>query len=470
MALPPAVRERISKDFPADFLSEDPADLAEYGRDWTRVLPPAPSAVAFPRTTAEVSRLLALCSEARVAVVPSGGRTGLAAGAVAPAGELVLSLARMRRMDEVDRLGATVRVQAGAVTEAVHAHCAPHGLTWPVDFASKGSSTVGGNIATNAGGVKVIRYGLTRQWVLGLEVVLASGEVLEIGGALEKNNTGLDLRQLFIGTEGTLGVITEATLKLTRLPAATAVLLFGVADVAAVLSLFREARGGPFTIAAYEFFSQRCLDRVLAHRKLRAPFTPCPYYVLLEVEGEGSGDPSRLFEGIEPWVARVFESGLASEGTLAQHGGEARDLWELREGISESLSATGLPHKNDVALPIAALDAFCAALEELFAQRYPGWEICLFGHVGDGNLHINVMKPDAMSREEFFAKTKEADRDLFALVKEHRGSISAEHGIGLLKKPFLSFSRSDGERAVMASVKRSLDPNNVLNPGKILDP
>jgi FAD/FMN-containing dehydrogenase len=169
-------------------------------------------------------------------------------------------------------------------------------------------------------------------------------------------------------------------------------------------------------------------------------------------------------------VTKVFESGLAEDGTLAQHGSQARDLWALREGISESLSATGLPHKNDVSLPIAATGAFCAELEALFERRYPGWEICLFGHVGDGNLHINVMKPEALERADFFAKTKEADRDLFALVKKHAGSISAEHGIGLLKKPYLSFSRSEDELAVMRAVKKALDPNGILNPGKIFDP
>jgi FAD/FMN-containing dehydrogenase len=467
-----SVLARIHDSIRPDLVSQDASDLAEYGRDWTRVVAPAPSAIAFPRTTEEVAKLVAICNEEGVAVVPSGGRTGLAGGAVAARGEIVLSLSRMRRMDEIDLLGGTVRVQAGAITEAVHQHCAPHGFTWPVDFASKGSSTVGGNIATNAGGVKVIRYGLTRQWVLGLEVVLASGQVLEIGGALEKNNTGLDLRQLFIGSEGTLGVITEATLKLARVPGATAVMLLGVADVASVLKLFREARSGPFTLAAYEFFSQKCLDRLLSHRKLRPPVAePCPYYVLIEAEGDGAteADSARLLEKLEPWISGVFESGLAKDGTLAQHGSQARDLWALREGISESLSATGLPHKNDVALPIAALDAFCSELDDVFARRYPGWEICLFGHVGDGNLHINVMKPDTMERADFFTKTKEADRDLFALVQRHHGSISAEHGIGLLKKPFLSYSRSEPEMAVMKEVKRALDPKSTLNPGKVID-
>ena len=368
-------------------------------------------------------------------------------------------------MDPVDVLGATVRVQAGAVTQAVHEHCAEHGLTWPVDFASKGSSHVGGNIATNAGGVKVIRYGLTRNWVLGLEVVLANGTVLELNGALEKNNTGADLRQLFIGSEGTLGVITEATLKLARVPGALDVFLFAVSDLAGVLRLFREARTGPFSIMAYEFFTDACLARLMRHRKVRAPFeAPSSHYVLLEVERSGADEAA-----LESWTTSLFERGLVADGTLAQHSAQAAELWALREGISESLSATGLPHKNDVALPIASLEAFCAELGALFASRYAGWEICLFGHIGDGNLHVNVMKPDALDKAEFLRRTKEADHDMFALVKKHRGSISAEHGIGLLKKDYLAYSRAPEEIALLRAIKKTLDPNGILNPGKILD-
>jgi FAD/FMN-containing dehydrogenase len=462
--LPAAFAADVAREFPRDFLSLDPADMAEYGRDWTRVIAPAPSAVALPRTTDEVSRLLRLCARSRVPVVPSGGRTGLAAGAVAARGELVLSLSRMRRMDPVDVLGATVRVQAGAVTEAVHQHAAEHGLTWPVDFASKGSSQVGGNIATNAGGVKVIRYGLTRQWVLGLQVVLAGGEILELNGALEKNNTGVDLRQLFIGSEGTLGVITEATLKLTRPPQKLDVFLFAVPDLAAVLALFREARRGPFVIMAYEFFTERCLARVRRHRAVKTPLSAASdCYVLLEVE---RGEP----EALEAWVGSLFERALVTDGTLAQHASQAAELWTLREGISESLSATGLPHKNDVALPIRELEGFCAELERFFEERYPGWEIALFGHIGDGNLHVNVMKPDDLDRAEFLRRTKEADHAIFTLVKKYHGSISAEHGIGLLKKDYLGYSRSPAELSLMKAIKRALDPENLMNPGKIIDP
>jgi FAD/FMN-containing dehydrogenase len=464
---PPAFFEAIARDFPADFVTRDPGDLAEFGRDWTRVLEPAPCAIAFPRTTDEVSRIVKLCGVHGVSIVPSGGRTGLAAGAVAAKGELVLSLSRMRAMGPVDVVGGTVRVEAGAVTQAVHEHCEAHGLTWPVDFASKGSSTVGGNIATNAGGVKVIRWGLTRQWVLGVEVVLASGDVLDDKGALEKNNTGLDLRQLFIGSEGTLGIVTAATLKLARVPRKLEVLLFAVDDLAAVVRLFRETRSAPFVLSAYEMFTDACLARVLAHRKLRAPLaTPSTHYVLVELEERDEG-ASR--EPLEEWVGSLLERGVVRDGVLAQHASEARDLWALRESISESLSATGFPHKNDIALPVAALEAFCAELEALFARRYPGFEVCLFGHIGDGNLHVNVMKPADTEKAAFIAKIKEADRDMFDLVRKHGGSISAEHGVGLLKKPWLGWSRSPAEIGVMRAVKKALDPRNLLNPGKIFD-
>jgi FAD/FMN-containing dehydrogenase len=461
--LPADFTAAVAGQFPADFLSTEPDDLTTFGRDWTRVHEPRPSAIAFPRSTAEVSRLLRLCSAHRVPVVPSGGRTGLAAGAVAAHGELVVSLARMRRMDPVDVLGATVRVEAGAVTEAVHQHAAPAGLTWPVDFASKGSSQVGGNIATNAGGVKVIRYGLTRQWVLGLQVVLADGSVLELNGSLEKNNTGLDLRQLFIGSEGTLGIVTEATLKLTRLPEKLHVFLFAVPDLAGVLALFREARTGPFVIMAYELFTEKCLSRLRRHRNVRFPLSaPSDHYVLLEVE-RGSEDT------LGAWIESLLERGLVTDGTLALNAAQAAELWTLREGIGESLSATGMPHKNDIALPVAQLEGFCSELERFFESEYPGWEIALFGHIGDGNLHLNVMKPDDLDKAEFLRRTSGADHAIFKLVQKHHGSISAEHGIGLLKKDYLGYSRSPEEIALMRSIKMVLDPLGIMNPGKVLD-
>ncbi len=456
-----SVLEEIERRCGAGVVSTDPADLSELGRDWTKVFAPAPCAIASPRTADDVSAILRVCDAAGVAVVPSGGRTGLAGGAVAKDGELVLSMSRMSAIGEIDVVGRTVRVEAGAVTQAVHERCAELGLTWPVDFASKGSSHVGGNIATNAGGIRVIRYGLTRNWVLGLEVALASGERLAMGQALEKNNTGVDLKQLFIGSEGTLGVITAATLKLTRLPADHDVMLFSLDDLSAVIRLFRAAQEAPFQLGAFEFFTDRCLARVERHRKRTSPLsTNGTCFVVLEAE-RGPAN--------EAWLADLFEKGLVLDGTMAQHASQAASLWELREGISESLSATGLPHKNDIALPIAKLEAFCADLERTLAERYPGWEVCLFGHIGDGNLHVNVMKPDDLEKEAFLARTHDVDRHMFELVKSYGGSISAEHGIGLLKKDWLGFTRSPAEIAAMRAIKRALDPNNTLNPGKIFD-
>lgn len=460
-SLPEPFARAVAADFPSDFLSIEADDLATYGRDWTRVFSPSPAAVAFPRDTDEVARLVALCRQNGVPIVPSGGRTGLAGGAVATDGELVVSLTRMNRIDPVDPLALTVRVQAGAITEAVHRHTAEYGLTWPVDFASKGSSCVGGNIATNAGGVNVIRYGTTRQWVLSLQVVTADGQILELSGDLEKNNTGVDLRQLFIGSEGTLGIVTEATLKLAPLPGKSSVLLFALAAFTDVLSVFQSVRQSGFTVMAYEFFTDRCSARLHRHRQLRPPFEKsAPFYALVELE---DADEDALLS----WVEGVLDSPGVLDGTLAQSQHQAESLWALREGISESLSATGLPHKNDVALPLRALDGFYRDLVEVFSDRYPDWEICLFGHVGDGNLHINVMKPETMAKDDFLAHTHGADEAIFGLVKSHRGSISAEHGIGLLKRDFLAYSRSPGELAMLRAIKGALDPDNLFNPGKI---
>jgi FAD/FMN-containing dehydrogenase len=466
-ALSPQFLAQVAAQFPSDFMTRDGSDLIQFGKDWTKVFAPKPSAIVFPRTTQEVSEFLKICSENEIAVVPSGGRTGLAGGAVAARGEVVLSLSRMTRLDAVDSLAQTVRVQAGVVTESVHQHCAPFGLTWPVDFASKGSSQVGGNIATNAGGVKVIRYGLTRNWTLGLQVVTLNGDILELNGALEKNNTGIDLRQLFIGSEGILGVITEATLKLTKVNESLDVFFFAVKDIPSVLNLFQEARRAQFQITAFEFLTQNCLDLVTDLRGLKSPFTGTyPAYVLLEVERPQS--PHAQNE-LDEWLANLFEKGMVEDGTLAQSPREAKDLWTLREGISESLAHRGFVHKNDIALPITHLEKFVDKMYRYFAEKHDSLEVFLFGHIGDGNLHVNTMKPDGMDQAKFIETCHLADQDLFALVKKYQGSISAEHGIGLLKKDSLHFTRTSVELDLMRSIKKVFDPKGLLNPGKIFD-
>ncbi len=453
----------ISNSFPKDFCSRDAQILETYGRDWTTVFDPKPSAVVFPRQTDEVASFLKLCLSFGVAVVPSGGRTGLAGGAVAKNGEIVVSLERMNKVGSVDTMAQTVRVQAGAVTQAVHEHCMQAGLTWPVDFASKGSSQIGGNIATNAGGVRVIKYGSTRNWVLGLQIVTMAGDIFELNGSLEKNNTGVDLKQLFIGSEGTLGIITEATLKLTTALVERDVFFFALKDTPAVLRLFYEARKAPIELHAFEMFTDGCLDAVIKIMALKPPFVESAgkAYVLMEIKKDG--------QGVEEWLAGLFKDGLIMNGIMAQSEREARDLWALRENIAESLYRTAFLHKNDIAVPVADLDGFVSEMEDMFRKHYAKLDLYFFGHIGDGNLHINTLKPSNLNKDDFLLACHETDKDLFSLVQKFKGSVSAEHGIGLLKKDSLHYSRSAVEMEIMRKIKKVFDPQGLMNPGKIFD-
>lgn len=467
-ALPLDLNSEIVRRFPADFMTVAPEDLAEYGRDWTRVYDPAPAAIVFPRTTDEVAAFLRLCSEHGVAVVPSGGRTGLSGGAVAANGEVVLSLARMNKIFPVDLLSSTVRAQAGAITQAVHEHCAPLGLTWPIDFASKGSSHVGGNISTNAGGQRVIRYGLTRNWVNGLQVVTIGGDILELNGSLQKNNTGMELSQLFIGTEGTLGIITEATLRLTSLPIRTELFFFATSSLAASLELLKHTKlNGPFTILTFEYLTNDCLESVLKFSQRKSPFVSAAHsYILLEVECVESAEQKQK---LDEWMQIALENDLIVDGVLAHSHEERNDLWALRELVSESLAAQGLVYKNDIALPIAKLDEFATEMQALLSRNYPHLKLFLFGHLGDGNFHVNFLKPPQMEKSEFLDICHAADTEMFETVRKFGGSVSAEHGIGLLKKAALSYSRTPAELAIFRQIKKALDPQNLLNPGKIFD-
>lgn len=463
-----ALKTQLAAVLAPDAIVEEPSELASYGRDWTRVHPPNPSLVVFPRSAEEVQEVVRRAHDLKVPLVPSGGRTGLAGGAVAAQQEVVVSLDRLRGLGEVDPVARTLRVEAGAVTAAVHAHCEPFGLTWPVDFASSGSSQVGGNIATNAGGVRVVRYGLTRQWVLGLEVVLPHGELVHLNGALEKNNTGVDLRQLFIGSEGTLGIIVAATLKLAPVPTATQVALLAVEDLETTLRVFGRARSEPgLVLQAFEYFSDACLGIVLDETKDSAPFDDrYPAYLLVELE---AGPGAALAEVSERWLTGLFEDELVADGVLSASRGDAARMWAYRERISESLSKTGFVHKNDVSLPVSGLAQFTGVLEETLSSRYPDFGVYLFGHVGDGNLHVNIMKPDEWALSDFLERVHETDRVLFQLLRDHAGSVSAEHGIGLLKKAALPYSRSSAELQLLSSIKRALDPHDIMNPGKILN-
>jgi len=455
---------QLRAQFRSDFFTDRADDLLKYGQDWSGVLIPAPSLIGFPRSTEEVSLFLKTCSDLRIPVVPSGGRTGLSGGAVATNGEVVLSFEKMNRIGIPDLQALTLEVEAGAVTEAVHLVLAPYGLTWPVDFASKGSSQIGGNLSTNAGGVRVIRYGLTRNWVLGLTVVLMSGEILRLNGALEKNNTGIDLRQVFIGSEGTLGVITEVVLKLCPLPreAQTHVCFFALENFAAVLKLFADARQGPFTLSAFECLSDRCLKEVV-RMGLRSPVDPgeAEAYVVMEVEAENG-------EAFETWLSDVFSKGLVRDGTLALSPKEKSEIWALRERVAESVMMGSEVHQQDLSVPIASLVDFFTDIESRYREAYPEFEVFIFGHIGDGNLHIFIRKPKALASDAFHLRCEASDTMLFELCQKFQGSVSAEHGVGLLKKPALPYTRSLGERTLLRGLKDAFDPLGLLNPGKIV--
>ena len=457
--LSPTAREALA-GLLGDRLRTDADTRAEWGRDWTRSFPVAPAAVVFPEAEAEVRELVAIARAEHLALVPSGGRTGLSGGAVAPAGEVVVSFDRMNRILEVDRAGRLLRCEAGAVTQTIQDAAEEHGLFYPVDFASSGSSQIGGNVATNAGGIKVIRWGMTRDWVAGLRVVTGTGEVLELGRGLVKDNTGYDLRQLMIGSEGTLGLITEVTVRLARPPEELAVLVLGLADFPVVMDVLAAFRAR-LDLTAFEFFSDLALAKVVEHQGLGRPFeTDAPFYALLEFEEAGAMEAAlEVFE-------HCVEQGWALDGVVSQSREQAAKLWRLREDISETISR-GTPYKNDIAVRVPDVPAFLAEVDAFAGEAYPDLEVVWFGHIGDGNLHLNILKPDEMAQADFFERCHGVSQRVFEIVRRFGGSISAEHGVGLLKRDYLHYSRSEAEIAFMRSIRAAFDPDGVLNPGKL---
>lgn len=453
----------LLQDCPGLRLTTEPAELEHYGRDWTRRWTPAPLAIALPGNVDEVQAILRWASAQGVAVVPSGGRTGLSGGAVAANGELVLSLERMNKALAFDAVDRTLTVQAGMALEAVHNAALEHGLIYPVDFAARGSCSIGGNIATNAGGIRVIRYGNTREWIAGLKVVTANGELLELNKGLIKNSSGYDFRQLVIASEGTLGVIVEATLKLTDPPPASNVMLLALPSFEVLMQVFAAFRER-MQLQAFEFFTDRALEHVLAHGA-QAPFAEVhPFYVVTEF---AAGDEVQEAAAMAAFEA-CMEQGWVSDGVVSQSDAQAAQLWRLREGITEAV-ARYKPYKNDVSVRISAMPAFMARTQALIGQAYPHFDVVWFGHIGDGNLHINVLKPDATDDAQFPQQCEHVTKLLAQVLKDFDGSISAEHGIGLVKKGYLDSTRGEAEIALMKAVKRAFDPQGLLNPGKVFD-
>jgi glycolate oxidase subunit GlcD len=445
-------------------LRTDSDSLESHGKDWTKMYEVAPLAIAFPKSTEQVQAIVKLANELEFSIVPSGGRTGLSGGAVASNGEVVISFDYMNQIVDFSASDRSVKVQAGVITQQLQDFAEEQGLYYPVDFASAGSSQIGGNLATNAGGIKVIKYGMSRDWVLGLTVVTGAGEILNLNSDLLKNNTGYDLRHLFIGAEGTLGLITEATMRLTRQPDNLTVLVLGLNDITNTMDVLK-AFQSKLDLTAYEFFSHEAMGHVRAHADVPAPFeSSAPYYALLEFECTTEQVMDSAMELFEHCV----ENEWVVDGVISQSETQANNLWRLREGISESI-APRTPYKNDISVVVSKVPQFLTEINDVVTKHYPDFEIIWFGHIGDGNLHLNILKPVDLARDEFFAKCVKVNKWVFDIVEKYNGSVSAEHGVGLVKKDYLRYTRSDAEIALMKGIKQVFDPKGVMNPGKIFD-
>ncbi|HWU42853.1 MAG TPA: FAD-binding oxidoreductase [Bdellovibrio sp.] len=444
-------------------IKTDEESLKYWGKDWTTYFDIKASAIVFPHSTQDVVALVQWARKNKIALIPSGGRTGLSGAAVATQGEVVVSFDHMNKIKNFSSVDQTVVVEAGVVTETLQEFAHAQQLFYPVDFAAAGSSQMGGNISTNAGGIKVVRYGLTRDWVVGLTVVTGAGDVLELNNALVKNATGYDLRHLFIGAEGTLGFVTEAIIKLAPAPPPMKVLVMAVSGLDAVMKIFAQFKTKT-ALVAFEMFADKALKKVLENTGLPAPLeTSAPFYVLAEVETRNDQDEEHALSVFE----KCLEEGWVLDGVLSQSDVQAATFWRYREDISESLAKYS-PYKNDIAVTISQVPPFMEDLDKVLSQAYPHWEVVWFGHIGDGNLHINILRPSGMSKEDFVQECRKVDVMVFEAVKKYKGSISAEHGVGLTKKTFLNYTRSAAEIEIMKGIKKVFDPDGIMNPGKVV--
>lgn len=444
-------------------IKTDSDSLSFYGKDWTTYFDIRASAIVFPESTADVVGIVTWARKHKMGLVPSGGRTGLSGAACALNGEVVVSFERMNKVLYFNEIESSVEIEPGVITEALQQFAKSKNLFYPVDFAARGSSQMGGNIATNAGGIKVVRYGLTRDWVIGLEVVTGAGQILHLNNGLVKNATGLDIRHLIIGSEGILGFITKATIRLAAKPPELKVLVLAVDELASVMKVFSEFKINCH-LQAYEMFSEKALKHVLQSTGLSRPFeTVSDFYVVCELECATPDAEEKIMSVFE----NCLTQGWITDGVIAQSEVQAKTFWRYREDISESLAPSS-PYKNDVAVSISKVPAFMVDLDKVLTTAYPSWEVVWFGHIGDGNLHINILRPEGMSKEEFVKECRQVDLHVFDSVKKQNGSISAEHGVGLTKRSFLQYTRSPEEIELMRGIKAVFDPDNIMNPGKVI--
>ncbi|KAJ2722043.1 D-lactate ferricytochrome c oxidoreductase [Coemansia sp. Benny D115] len=471
--------EHFKKILPAETIlataeiggSSDSNELEGYNADWLNKYRGNSQLVLRPKTVQEVSEILKYCNAQGIAVVPQGGNTGLVGGSVPVHDEVILSLRNMTRVRSYDELSGILVCDAGCVLEELGNYVGERGHIMPLDLGAKGSCQIGGNVATNAGGIRFLRYGTLHGSVLGLEAVLADGTILDNLSTLRKDNTGYDLKQLFIGSEGSLGVITGVSIATPRKPSSTNVTVLGVQSYEDVQKAFRLARTRCGEIlSAYEFWDASCMKAVLKHQSLKNPLSEnYPFYVLIETSGSNANHDEEKLTGL---LEELMENGVAEDGALAQDDSQIARMWMMREGIPESLGKTGATYKYDVSIPIPVLYDIvgdiakrleAAGLYKPGDWSYPVKIVSGYGHIGDGNLHLNIVA------EKFEDRVTDVfEPYVYEWVSSHRGSISAEHGVGLMKRDYLGYSKSPELVDYMKRIKQVFDPKGILNPYKVV--
>jgi FAD/FMN-containing dehydrogenase len=421
-----------------------------------------PMLLLRPSSTEQVSQILKLCYAAKQAIAPQGGMTGLVSAAAPLSGEISLSFERMKKIIEVDKFTGTMTVEAGVELQIIQEQADAHGLLFPLDLGARGSCTIGGNLSTNAGGNRVIRYGMTRDLVVGVEAVLADGTIINGLHKLRKNNTGYDLKQLFIGSEGTLGVITRAVLKLSPRPSSQVVAMCAVSDFSRVADLLVHAQSSlGSNLSAFEVIWQntyKLIDEHVPHASVPLP-DHYGFYVLIESMGSNAEKDTELFENT---LEVAMGKSLVAEVVLADSGPKMEGLWKVRDGAAEIYPGVGYMHTYDVSLNVADMGYFGEEVEKRLRLEWPDAILGLFGHIGDGNVHIIIhIGPDTRAHH------LQIDEIVYGLIQELSGAVSAEHGIGIMKKQFLSYSKSESEIALMRALKQTMDPAGILNPGRV---
>jgi len=463
--------ERFAGIVGAAHVVADAREAGAYATDWRKRYVGAPLAVVRPASTAEVAAIVKACAETRTSIVPQGGNTGLCGGATPDASgkQVIISLGRMNRIRAIDPANNTMTVEAGCILANIQHAADEADRLFPLSLAAEGTCAIGGNLSTNAGGVQVLRYGNTRELVLGLEVVLPSGEIWDGLRGLRKDNTGYDLKHLFVGAEGTLGIITAAVLKLFPKPRAQATAVAALATPCDALKLLAhvQAHCGD-RLTAFELISAICIELVRKHfPRVPAPFAASyPQYALIELSDTQGG--TAVGEMLEATLADAIESGLALDAVVAASVEQAKNLWALRENVSEAQAAEGRNVKHDISIPISRIGDFIEVTDAKLAAAFPGVRMVTFGHLGDGNLHYNVTHPEGGDEAAFIARTDEVNRVVHDSVAAFGGSISAEHGIGQYKRDELVRYKSPVEIDLMRAVKRAIDPLGLMNPGKVL--